>query len=158
MGLDVIGEFAGEWEPLAGQAHTPFTLDKVDYPTLWHAIFIHKTRIAGQKAFIAMALTGFEAERRARGVQPRPGWHTRIWRDVATRGLAAKFDPAKHPKRATLLRSTGNAELVDGNRVHRKHWGRCFCGRLACAGGGGGENHLGLLLMDLRTRLAGHPE
>lgn len=175
MALDVIGEFVDQWAILAGQAHTPFTLDNVDdpatsdtadnptilvpgdYPTLWHAIYVHKTRLPGQRAFIMQATTGFEAERRARGVQQQPGWHTRIWRAAAVAALAAKFDQSEHPDRVKVLLSTGTAELVDGNSDGRRFWGVCRCGKLTCAGGGG-DNHLGLLLMDLRAELAGHPE
>ncbi|CAM2961765.1 NADAR family protein [Skermania piniformis] len=57
-----------------------------------------------------------------------------------------------NPDAARLLRATGTAELVEGNRRHDNHWGHCTC-RPCRRKGTQGLNTLGKLLMQIRDGL-----
>jgi predicted NAD-dependent protein-ADP-ribosyltransferase YbiA (DUF1768 family) len=82
-------------------------------------------------------------------VDLRPGWDETVRFEVMASVLRAKFTCRR--ERVAALLSTGNAELIEGNRWHDQTWGDCRCGRPACATPG--ANHLGRLLMELRTDL-----
>lgn len=58
--------------------------------------------------------------------------------------LQQKFDVYKSPILAKKLIDTGDAELIEGNNWHDTFWGVCD---------GVGENHLGKLLMEVRTEI-----
>jgi ribA/ribD-fused uncharacterized protein len=70
-----------------------------------------------------------------------PNWDS-IKLDVMRAGLKLKFDD---PKLKALLLSTGDAELVESS-YRDMFWGKH-------PNGNAGENHLGKLLMELRTEL-----
>ena len=58
------------------------------------------------------------------------------------RVIRLKF--TQHPVLAARLLQTGEEELIEGNTWNDRFWGQCQ---------GVGENHLGRLLMELRTAL-----
>lgn len=60
--------------------------------------------------------------------------------------LALKFNT---PELREKLLATGDELIVEGNNWHDRFWGRCFCEIHA----GDGDNHLGTLLMALRSKL-----
>jgi ribA/ribD-fused uncharacterized protein len=70
----------------------------------------------------------------------RPDWDD-VKIDVMRKVLKIKFSD---PHMAALLRNTGDAHLEEGNWWHDTYWGVC---------NGKGENHLGLLLMELRKEI-----
>lgn len=71
----------------------------------------------------------------------RPDWES-VKEDLMREALYAKF--TQHPSLRSLLLSTGDATLVE-HTSNDAYWGD--------AGDGTGKNRLGLLLMELRTRL-----
>lgn len=71
----------------------------------------------------------------------RKDWHS-IKDDVMRIGLMAKFQQNKKLK--SLLLETGDAELIE-NSPTDMYWG--------CGSSGQGENKLGKLLMEVRTKL-----
>lgn len=95
------------------------------------------------------------------GFHPTPGRAKKMGRRVAVRAdwdevkiavmdelLHAKF---AHRQMRELLLKTGDAVLVEGNHWHDPFWGVCTGCKYGCEGIG--ENHLGRLLMALRTEL-----
>lgn len=63
--------------------------------------------------------------------------------EVMLYGLREKF---KHKHLRTMLLSTGDAELIEGNYWNDTYWGVCLKTNT-------GENHLGRLLMQVREEL-----
>jgi ribA/ribD-fused uncharacterized protein len=61
-------------------------------------------------------------------------------------GIREKF---KDVKLAEDLLSTGDLQLIEGNNWHDVYWGKCSCPRCD----GGGQNHLGRILMKIREEL-----
>lgn len=61
-------------------------------------------------------------------------------------GVREKF---KDINLADELLSTGDLELIEGNNWHDVFWGKCSCPRC----NGGGQNHLGKILMKVREEL-----
>lgn len=72
----------------------------------------------------------------------RPDWNE-VKLQVMETLLREKF--TRHPELTRLLLRTGTLELVERNSWHDTFWGVC---------NGRGENHLGRLLMKIRTELA----
>ncbi len=141
-----IDRFSGSSAFLNNFYPSSFTFAGIDYATNEHFFNAHKTVNLDERLFIAQAPTPAEAKKRGRRVQLRPGWDTVIRYVVMALGLSLKFaDPAL---RFQLL-ETGNAQLVEGTTWHDTHWGICVCRRHA----GQGQNHLGRMLMELRTQL-----
>lgn len=90
-------------------------------------------------------LTGVVAKRAGRKISLRSDWETvkvDIMRDV----VRAKF--SQNPDLLKKLLDTGDAELVEGNSWHDTFWG-------VDQATGEGENHLGRILMEIRSELGG---
>jgi len=75
-----------------------------------------------------------------RNLPLREDWEC-IKEDVMRKALEAKF--TQHPKLKNLLLSTGNRNLMEW-KAHGSYWG-CYTS--------GGQNRLGVLLMELREKL-----
>jgi ribA/ribD-fused uncharacterized protein len=93
---------------------------------------------------IRSASTPGAAKRLGRKVPLRADWMN-VRHQVMRVLLREKFSDLK---RGSLLESTGNRLLVEGNNWHDQFWGDCTCGKPSCALPG--ENMLGKLLMHLR--------
>ncbi len=79
-----------------------------------------------------------------RRVKLRPDWEE-IKLDVMLEVLRAKFNRTYHPILVKQLLNTNPATLIEGNHWRDTYWGVC---------NGEGENHLGILLMQVRKELA----
>jgi len=145
----VIDQFRGRWAFLSNFHPAPFVLGSIEYPTSEHAFNALKTTDIDARLSIATASTPREAKRLGRMVRLRPNWDERVRFDAMKAVLRAKF--TCHPGRVEALLSTGDALLIEGNTWHDQTWGDCRCGGAACAEPG--ANHLGRLLMELRTEL-----
>ena len=86
-------------------------------------------------------LSAPDAKRLGRRVSRRPDWETAKF-NIMDQICKAKF--LQNPDLAWKLVETGSAELIEGNTWGDKIWGVC---------NGIGENHLGLILMDIRDDL-----
>ncbi|HEY0696754.1 MAG TPA: NADAR domain-containing protein [Micromonospora sp.] len=146
----VIDEFRGSWAFLSNFHPAPLRWEGVTYPTSEHAFNAGKTLDMGRREWIAAAPMPGEAKRRGRSVQLRPGWDEYVRYRVMAEVLRAKFTCRQ--ARVQALLSTGGATLSEGTMWHDNVWGDCRCGRPSCAEPG--LNHLGRLLMNLRTHLA----
>jgi ribA/ribD-fused uncharacterized protein len=86
-------------------------------------------------------LDGRSAKKLGREIKLRDDWNT--YRLKAMR-LALEVKFGRNPELRTLLKNTAPLELVEDNTWGDKFWGRSS---------GIGENHLGKLLMELRSHL-----
>ena len=143
-----IKRFVGKWGPLSNFHPAQFTWASLMVPTSEHAYQLSKTLDPAMRGWVNEASSPSEAKRRGQRVELRPGWDNiklTVMRDI----LEAKF--TSKTVRERFLLGTSPAELVEGNTWHDNFWGDCTCGREACTEPG--TNHLGRLLMELRTTL-----
>lgn len=145
-GKSVAGDFSFLSNFFAG---APFEWEGEDYRTAEHAFQAAKcARPCDRKLFSGCRTPG-EAKRLGRRVQLRADWEeTKL--AVMESVLRAKFSLPSLRERLLL---TGNCEIVHANTWHDQFWGDCVCPLHRAPG----ENHLGRLLMKLRTELQGGP-
>jgi len=144
--MNIITSFTGDYRFLSNFWRVPITYDGNTYPTVEHAYQAAKIdpRCARYKTVccdIRNAPTPGEAKRMGRRVQMRTDWHNMklvIMREL----VAQKF--TKFPLLITKLVTTAPATIVEGNSWNDRYWGVCD---------GYGENHLGRILMEIRTGL-----
>lgn len=138
---DVISSFGAEYAFLSNFHPVDVSLDGEIYPSVEHAYQAAKTRDVLERQRIREAPKPGKAKRLGQKVSLRADWETvrvAVMRDL----LWQKY--ALHPDLAELLLSTGDAELIEGNRWGDTFWGVC---------NGEGENTLGEILMETRRRL-----
>lgn len=139
---DTIERFAGPDRFLSNFHRAEIMWEGKPYPSSEHLYQAMKAGTEEEREWVRSAPTMREAKFRGQRVRVTADWNER--RIGAMRStLDAKFD--QHPDLATKLDGTGDAELVEGNT-----WGDTFWG--VDVNTGQGENHLGRLLMELRTR------
>jgi ribA/ribD-fused uncharacterized protein len=80
-------------------------------------------------------------------IKIRPDWDSKKL-EFMTWAVNEKF---KDPALKEMLLMTGNVDIVEGNYWHDIYWGQCSCEKCA----GKGKNHLGKLLMEIRSELNG---
>lgn len=112
-----------------------------EYPAVEHLFQAAKARYAFDRKKIREARRPVEAKRLGKACTKRSDWND-IRLRVMMIALAAKFD--QHPDLAAKLVATHPSELIEGNWWNDTYWGQCK---------GVGDNHLGRLLMELRTNL-----
>ena len=142
--MDRIASFDGQWRFLSNFWPAVVEHDGVLFPTVEHAYQAAKTSDAGQREWIRSSATAGIAKQRGKKVNLRSDWNDAkltVMEDL----LRQKF--AELGLGMKLL-SSGDAELVEGNWWHDSFWGVC---------NGIGENHLGRLLMKIRTELKSGP-
>ena len=111
------------------------------YRTVEAAYQAAKTTDSAVRARIRAAPTPGQAKRLGRGIALRSGWEE-MKLDVMRTLVREKF--SRYHALAERLLATGDVELVERNYWRDTFWGIC---------GGRGENHLGRILMDLRSEL-----
>lgn len=147
-----ITSFDGDYRFLSNFMYVTVKLDGVDYPSVEHAFQAAKTPHPYERRIFTSAamaddrqngrniLHAGKAKRAGKKVTLRADWDA-VKLQVMEDLLRQKFAV---PKFATLLRATGDAPIVEGN-----YWGDTFWGVYK----GTGENHLGRLLMQIRSEL-----
>lgn len=141
----IIDSFTSEYFFLSNFYHYPITHEGIQYPTSEHAYQAAKTLAHLDRIRIADLPTPGQAKRYGRNITLRPHWENikvATMRDI----LNLKFQDDN--LRNALLR-TGEAELIEGNYWHDNYWGLCTCQK--CYTKGGDKNHLGKLLMAIRS-------
>jgi ribA/ribD-fused uncharacterized protein len=137
---DPIETFAGQHRFLSNFFPSAIVYEGILYLTVEHAFQAQKSLELGVRQWIADAATPSAAKARGRGVTLRTDWEA-VKFDVMKALLAYKFrDPTL---RAKLL-ATGDAALVEGNTWGDRVWGVYR---------GIGQNHLGRLLMEVRSEI-----
>lgn len=110
------------------------------YPSVEHAYQAAKCLRNIDRTRIAGLATAGDAKAAGQAVEARGDWEeVRI--EVMRQLLSTKF---AHPDLASRLTATGDAELIEGNDWGDTFWGVCS---------GRGDNHLGRLLMEVRSHL-----
>lgn len=117
--------------------------DGVVYNSSEHAYVAQKTLDQNLRDQIKAAITPGQVKRLGRNIALRDDWED-IKIGIMYEILHAKFSQNAYLK--ALLLATGNRYLEEGNTWSDTFWGVC---------NGVGENHLGQLLMLLRTHLNG---
>jgi ribA/ribD-fused uncharacterized protein len=137
-----INSFTGKWKFLSNFYPVTIQYDTISYPTVEHAFQASKTLIVENKTKICNAKTPGEAKRLGKEVELRPDWeHIKL--TVMENLLAQKFITGSDL--GTMLVSTGFRDLIEGNTWGDSYWGTC---------NGKGENHLGKLLMKIRSEIS----
>lgn len=134
-----IDNFSGAYQFLSNFYDSTVYLDGVLYSSVEHAYQAAKTLDPQERSQVRSASTHGLAKKLGRKVKMRPGWDN-VKLSVMADLVSQKF--ARHHELRKMLLETGDAELIEGN-----YWGDVFWG--VCKGKG--ENHLGKILMNLRT-------
>ena len=137
---DLIDSFQGAYRFLSNFWPVQVIYEDIEFPSVEHAYVAAKTLDTSKRYEIAdiAATRAGEVKRLGRELVLRPHWHE-IKRSVMLPLIAQKF--MLRPLRDELL-DTGNAILIEGNNWGDTYWGICR---------GKGENHLGKIIMDVRT-------
>jgi ribA/ribD-fused uncharacterized protein len=135
-----ILEFQGEHRWLSNFWPVTVVLDGIAYPSVECAYQAAKTVILTERKQFT-SLTAGQAKRAGKTVTMRKDWNE-IKLDVMTHLVEQKFI-LNDVLRKKLL-ATGNEELIEGNAWNDTFWGVCK---------GKGANHLGKIIMGIRTKL-----
>ena len=140
----MINSFDGEFAFLSNFFPSPITFDGITFPTVENWFQAWKTEVPAEFRAIATAETPGRAKRLGRKCMLREDWEE-VKEQVMEDGLRLKF---ADPELKAKLLATGNQYLEEGNTWHDNYWGVCHC--IDCQDIMG-KNHLGKLLMKLRT-------
>ena len=113
----------------------------IEYPTTEHAYQAYKTIDPVERIVISELSTPGKAKRAGRKVTMRENWDD-VKLEFMTALLCQKF--AGNEELRKKLLATESQMIVEGNTWGDIFWGVC---------GGEGENHLGRIIMEIRTEL-----
>ena len=136
-----IPSFKGRYSFLSNFYSAEICVDSITYSSVEHAYQAMKTEDKGVRRRVSL-MTAKEAKKFGKTVKLRDNWDNikiSIMRDL----LKLKFS---NPKLKNLLLETGTELIEEGNYWHDTFWG-IYNNK--------GENHLGLLLMEIRKELRG---
>jgi ribA/ribD-fused uncharacterized protein len=115
------------------------------FPTVEHAYQAAKCFWLADFYKIARAASPGIAKRMSRTVAIRADWDA-VKLDIMRELLVQKFmTGVDAPELGAMLKATGDADLIEGNTWGDRFWGQSPVGK--------GENHLGRILVDIRSRL-----
>lgn len=137
----VIDKFSGSFRFLSNFFPASVEYEGLVYPTVEHAYQAQKTLDESERIKIRDLPKPGDTKRYGKTVKLREDWESvkeNIMRDL----LLLKFSRSDLK---TLLLSTGNAVLIEGNNWGDTEWGQC---------NGIGQNKLGKLLMEVRDYYA----
>lgn len=139
----MIKQFQNEYRWLSNFAPVEVELEGVTYPSVEHAYMSAKSDSKEWKEFCAnTANTAGTVKKASRNITLVENWDS-IKLDVMKALLQQKF--SKNPYK-NLLRQTGDVHIQEGNSWNDKFWGVCLKTNT-------GENHLGKIIMDIRSSL-----
>ena len=142
----MIDKFMGEFRFLSNFYRMNLKFEGKVYPTTEHAFQAAKTLDKSQKIKIRNANSPGDAKRLGRQVKLRPYWEE-IKKQEMLMITRVKFCNSVLMKKLT---DTGTQVLTEGNTWHDNYWGNCVCQECSSILG---ENHLGLILMQVREEL-----
>jgi ribA/ribD-fused uncharacterized protein len=154
----MINSFTGRWAFLSNFYSCKITYQGITYPSTEHYYVAMKVKddqiINGQfypsadvRELVARVSTPGQVKRFGRTLKVRKDWDD-VKLGFMEWCLREKF---KDTKLKEMLLQTGDDELVEGNYWHDNVWGICTCEKC----GNKGENHLGKLLMKIRSEIKG---
>jgi ribA/ribD-fused uncharacterized protein len=132
--------FADQYAFLSNFYPCEILVDAIIFPTVEHAFQASKTMDREVRIQISELSSPEEAKRFGRTVELRPDWED-VKLVIMKELLLIKF---KQHHFMNQLFGTGKKNLVEGNNWNDRYWGVCK---------GEGLNHLGMLLMQIRTEL-----
>jgi ribA/ribD-fused uncharacterized protein len=139
--MEIIDSFTGDNFYLSNFFHARVTYEGLEYPSTEHAYQAAKTLDKhARKAFLHVKAG--EAKRMGKCLKIRSDWES-VKLGVMKEVVLRKF--TTHKDLCAKLLSTGQAKLIEGN-----DWGDVYWGKVD----GKGENHLGLILMEVRSLLS----
>jgi len=143
----MITEFRGKYAKFSNFYDCPVEWEGRHYPTTEHAFAAAKTTDLIEEEAIRTAPTPGEAKKLGRlVVHKRTDWG-KIKPVIMLGLLRIKF--SKEPFKSLLL-STGDEEICEGNWWHDNYWGNCTCDGCSHIDG---HNTLGKTLMLIRKEL-----
>jgi N-glycosidase YbiA len=145
--LEPIDHFWGRYRWLSNFYPAYVVYEDIDFPTVEHAYQAAKTPDEAERLKIRDYEKPGRAKRAGREIMQRPGWDHPKW-EAAKFGIMEALLRQKFRKNsnfANWLLDTGNRPLIEGNNHDDKIWG--------VVADGTGENHLGKLLMKIRSEL-----
>lgn len=157
--MNSVNHFAYEFDFLSNFSPVTVVMDGVGYASVEHAYQAAKTTDLEKRWIFSLEsnpnLTAGKAKTIGQNLELRPDWakvKVTVMRDL----LLQKFD---HNTLTKKLLATGDAYLEEGNWWHDTFWGVCYhklegkvCKKPEHEPYGG--NHLGYLLMDIRTHFS----
>jgi ribA/ribD-fused uncharacterized protein len=141
MNTEPITYFRGEWAKLGNYSPCLIFYEGHAYQTVEHAYQAQKTTDKRLQQDIRWQPGPAQAKKLARAVPLRADWEE-VKIPIMRALLKEKF--SQEPEKSILL-STGDRELIEGNWWNDRFWGQCPVGT--------GQNWLGRLLMELRGEL-----
>lgn len=138
--MDKISGFDGEYRWLSNFWPAPVVYEGIAYPTTEHAYQAAKVTDENLRKQVSLLPTPGKAKRFFKGKPIRSDWD-QIKLQVMEDLLRQKF---QNPYLKAKLLSTGNIEIEETNTWGDVFWGICK---------GVGENHLGKILMKIRSEL-----
>ena len=136
-----VTAFRGRWKKLGNFSICSVPYDGHVYKSVEHAFQAQKTTDPETQREIREQPTPGAAKCYAKTIRLRPDWE-QVKIGIMLDLLREKF--SREPERSLLL-STGDEELVEGNDWNDRFWGQCPVGV--------GENWLGRLLMHVREEV-----
>ena len=138
--MTMINSFSGEHKFLSNFYMSPLTVEGLPFKSVEHAFQAWKAITLDDAKLVAMQPTPGCAKRAGRSIEIRSDWDN-IKQEVMLVCCTAKF---QNRYLASLLVSTGEQELIEGNNWGDSYWG---------VHKGIGKNHLGKILMHIRHTL-----
>lgn len=142
MRLTPITSFRGPYFFLSNFYPSPLSLEGINYPTAEHAYQANKSELKEARERIAACATPAEAKDLGRHLHPRKDWSESTALQVMKEVLFAKF--RQNSVLSQRLLCTSPSRLIERNT-----WGDTFWGEYR----GKGDNHLGKLLMEVRSEI-----
>ena len=139
--------FAGGYHFLSNFYQRPIPYRGLEFKSGEHLFNALKTTDITEALWVMNAELPGEAKSRGRRVTLKPNWDETERFKAMRSTIGAKF-LYDFVLREQLL-ETGDAYLEEGNTWHDQVWGNCLCSRPSCQSPG--QNHLGKLLMELRS-------
>jgi len=140
MSTPAITSFSGRYRFLSNFWPAPIQFSGLWFKSVEHAYVAAKTNSQEVRKTVAVLSSPGRAKRYGRAIELRPDWDE-VKLKYMQGFVLLKFHP---PLLRDLLLCTGDAELIEGNTWGDTYWGVCD---------GVGENHLGKILMGVRTML-----
>ena len=140
----MINCFDGEFAFLSNFYDSPISDGRMIMPTVEHYFQAAKADSIYDYIAIATAKTPGQAKRAGRRAVLRYDWED-VKINVMREALRKKFS---NPELKAKLLATGDQYLEEGNNWHDNFWGVCYCEKCQDTVA---HNHLGKLLMELRT-------
>ena len=140
----MIKEFKGDFRWLSNFAPCKIELDGLIYPSVEHAYMSAKNNNTYWKEFCMTEKSAGFVKKESYKLILTLDWDNKKI-EVMKHSLIQKFN--QEPYKSKLL-NTENEFIQEGNMWNDKFWG-------VCLKTGKGENNLGRMIMDIRTKLRG---